>query len=121
VYVDSFINDMSAAYAAADMVVSRSGAMAVAEIAMTGKPCIFVPYPHAAEDHQTYNAQVLVKEQAAQMIADKDVINELLPMIKKMISNKTDLIDMEKKIKSFAWMHADQVIATEILNEIDPK
>ena len=121
VYVDSFINDMSAAYAAADMVVSRSGAMAVAEIAMTGKPCIFVPYPHAAEDHQTYNAQVLVKEQAAQMIADKDVINELLPMIKKMISTKTDLIEMEKKIKSFAWMHADQVIATEILNEIDPK
>ena len=68
---------MPAAYAAADMVVSRSGAMAVAEIAMTGKACIFVPYPHAAEDHQTFNAEVLVKEKAARMIADKNVIDNL--------------------------------------------
>ena len=121
VFVDSFINEMSAAYAAADMVVSRSGAMAVAEIAMTGKACIFVPYPHAAEDHQTYNAQVLVKEKAAQMIADKNVITELLPMIEKMFSNKTVLSEMESRIKTFAWKDADQVIAAEIINEIDPK
>jgi UDP-N-acetylglucosamine--N-acetylmuramyl-(pentapeptide) pyrophosphoryl-undecaprenol N-acetylglucosamine transferase len=121
VYVDSFINDMSAAYAAADMVISRSGAMAVAEIAMTGKACIFVPYPHAAEDHQTYNAQVLVNEQAAQMIADKNVMTELMPMIEKIYSNKTKLNEMETKIKTFAWKHADEVIATEIINEIDPK
>jgi UDP-N-acetylglucosamine--N-acetylmuramyl-(pentapeptide) pyrophosphoryl-undecaprenol N-acetylglucosamine transferase len=121
VYVDSFINDMSAAYAAADLVVSRSGAMAVAEIAMTGKACIFVPYPHAAEDHQTYNAEVLVKEQAAQMIADKNVITELLPMIEKLMANKNRLNEMEEKIKSFAWKNADQVIASEIINEIDFK
>ena len=121
VYVDSFINDMSAAYAAADIVVSRSGAMAVAEIAMTGKGCIFVPYPHAAEDHQTYNAEVLVKEQAALMIADKNVVTELLPMIEKIMANKNRLIEMQEKIKSFAWKNADQVIAAEIINEIDSK
>ena len=121
VYVDSFINDMSAAYASADMVVSRSGAMAVAEISMTGKACIFVPYPHAAEDHQTYNAKVLVKENAAQMIADKNVITELLPMIEKLMANKNRLNEMAEKIKSFAWKNADQVIAAEIINEIDPK
>jgi UDP-N-acetylglucosamine--N-acetylmuramyl-(pentapeptide) pyrophosphoryl-undecaprenol N-acetylglucosamine transferase len=121
VYVDIFINDMSAAYAAADMVVSRSGAMAVAEISMTGKACIFVPYPHAAEDHQTYNAQVLVKEQAAQMIADKNVLTELFPMIEKLMANKSMLNEMETKIQSFAWKNADQVIAAEIINEIDPK
>jgi UDP-N-acetylglucosamine--N-acetylmuramyl-(pentapeptide) pyrophosphoryl-undecaprenol N-acetylglucosamine transferase len=121
VYVDSFINDMSAAYAAADMVVSRSGAMAVAEISMTGKACIFVPYPHAAEDHQTYNAKVLVKENAAQMIADKNVITELLPMIEKLMANKNRLNEMAEKIKSFAWKNADQVIAAEIINEIDSK
>jgi UDP-N-acetylglucosamine--N-acetylmuramyl-(pentapeptide) pyrophosphoryl-undecaprenol N-acetylglucosamine transferase len=121
VYVDSFINDMSAAYAAADMVVSRSGAMAVAEIAMTGKACIFVPYPNAAEDHQTYNAKVLVKEKAAQMIADKNVITELLPMIEKLMANKNILSEMETKIQSFAWKNADQLIAAEIINEIDPK
>jgi UDP-N-acetylglucosamine--N-acetylmuramyl-(pentapeptide) pyrophosphoryl-undecaprenol N-acetylglucosamine transferase len=112
---------MSAAYAAADMVVSRSGAMAVAEIAMTGKACIFVPYPHAAEDHQTYNAEVLVKEKAALMIADKNVVTELLPMIEKLVANKSMLNEMEIKIKLFAWKNADQVIAAEIINEIDPK
>lgn len=121
VYVDSFINDMSAAYSAADMVVSRSGAMAVAEIATTGKVCIFVPYPHAAEDHQTYNAAVLVKEHAAQMIADKDVMTELFPMIEKLMANKTLISEMESKIKSFALNNADQVIAAEIIHEIVPK
>ena len=121
VYVDSFINDMSAAYAAADMVVSRSGAMAVAEISMTGKACIFVPYPHAAEDHQTHNAKVLVKEQAAQMIADENVIKELFPMIENLIANKTLLNQMETKIQSFAWRNADQVIAAEIIHEIASK
>jgi UDP-N-acetylglucosamine--N-acetylmuramyl-(pentapeptide) pyrophosphoryl-undecaprenol N-acetylglucosamine transferase len=121
VYVDSFINDMSAAYAAADLVVSRSGAMAVAEISMTGKASIFVPYPHAAEDHQTYNAEVLVKEHAAKMIADKNVLNDLFPMIEKLIANKAELNEMKTKIKSFAWEHADEVIASEIINEIDSK
>ena len=121
VFVDSFINDMSAAYVSADMVVSRSGAMAVAEIAMTGKAVIFVPYPHAAEDHQTHNAEVLVKEKAAQMIADKNVVTELFPMIEKLIANKTVLNEMQTKIKSFAWENADQVIAAEIIHEIDSK
>lgn len=121
VYVNSFINDMSAAYAAADMVVSRSGAMAVAEIAITGKACIFVPYPHAAEDHQTFNAKVLVDENAAQMIADKNVAGELLPIIEKLVANKNELSEMASKIKTFAWKNADEVIAAEIINEIDPK
>lgn len=121
VYVDSFINDMSAAYAAADMVVSRSGAMAVAEIAITGKACIFVPYPHAAEDHQTFNAKVLVDENAAQMIADENVTDALLPMIEKLLANKNSLNDMALKIKSFAWKNADQVIASEIIKGIELK
>jgi len=121
IYVDSFINDMSAAYAAADMVVSRSGAMAVAEIAITGKACIFVPYPHAAEDHQTFNAEVLVKEHAAQMIADKNVMTELFPMVEKLMANKNLLNEMEAKIQSFAWKNADQVIAAEIIHEIASK
>ena len=119
VYVDSFINDMPAAYAAADMVVSRSGAMAVAEIAITGKACIFVPYPLASEDHQTFNATVLVKENAAQMIADKNVAEDLLPMIENLLVNQSLLKEMESKIKLFAWKNADQVIATEIIHEIE--
>jgi len=121
VFVDSFINDMQAAYTAADLVISRSGAMAVAEIAITGKPCVFVPYPHAAEDHQTFNAKVLVDDNAALMIADKNVTNELMPMIEQLISNKVVLNEMGTKIQSFAWKNADQVIASEIIKEIDSK
>jgi UDP-N-acetylglucosamine--N-acetylmuramyl-(pentapeptide) pyrophosphoryl-undecaprenol N-acetylglucosamine transferase len=121
VFVDSFINDMQAAYTAADLVISRSGAMAVAEIAITGKPCVFVPYPHAAEDHQTFNAKVLVDDNAALMIADKNVTNELMPMIEELVSNKVLLNEMGAKIQSFAWRNADQVIASEIIKEIDSK
>jgi UDP-N-acetylglucosamine:LPS N-acetylglucosamine transferase len=63
----------------------------------------------------------LVKEEAAQMIADKNVVNELFPMIEKLIANKTVLSEMQTKIKSFAWENADQVIAAEIIHEIDSK
>ena len=55
------------------------------------------------------------------MIADKNVINDLLPMIEKLMANKSILNEMEEKIKSFAWKNADQVIASEIINEIDFK
>jgi UDP-N-acetylglucosamine--N-acetylmuramyl-(pentapeptide) pyrophosphoryl-undecaprenol N-acetylglucosamine transferase len=88
---------------------------------MTGKACIFVPYPHAAEDHQTFNAEVLVKEHAAKMIADINVINDLFPMIEKLMANTSELNEMTTKIKSFAWKNADQVIAAEIIHEIASK
>ena len=118
VFVDSFINDMSAAYAAADMVVSRSGAMAVAEIAMTGKACIFVPYPHAAEDHQTYNALALVDNGAAKMVKDNDVNQHLIPLLQSLMQDDQSRQLMEEKIKAYAFTNADQVIAKQILQHI---
>jgi UDP-N-acetylglucosamine--N-acetylmuramyl-(pentapeptide) pyrophosphoryl-undecaprenol N-acetylglucosamine transferase len=63
---------MEEAYAAADLVISRSGAMAVAELCVVKKPVVFVPYPFAAEDHQTVNAMNLVKRGAAQMVKDNE-------------------------------------------------
>jgi UDP-N-acetylglucosamine--N-acetylmuramyl-(pentapeptide) pyrophosphoryl-undecaprenol N-acetylglucosamine transferase len=115
VYVSSFIDDMSAAYTAADMVVSRSGAMAVAEISITGKPCVFVPYPFAAEDHQTFNAMQLVKEGAALMVKDKEVAEKLLPTILKMVQDDQLILDMQTNIKKFARLAADQDIAETII------
>jgi len=115
VFVSSFIDNMSAAYAAADIVISRSGAMAVAEISTTGKACIFVPYPFAAEDHQTFNALALVNQQAAFLVADKEVNEKLLPTLFSAM-NKEDLItSMEKKVKTFAFLNADKTIAEQIL------
>ena len=115
VYVNSFLNDMSAAYMAADMVISRAGAMSVAEIAITGKPCVFVPYPFAAEDHQTYNAKTLVDDGAAFMVKDAMVKDDLVPLITDAINQPSILDNMQKKIKAFAIFNADEIIAKEII------
>jgi UDP-N-acetylglucosamine--N-acetylmuramyl-(pentapeptide) pyrophosphoryl-undecaprenol N-acetylglucosamine transferase len=119
VYVNVFIDDMSAAYAAADFVVSRSGAMAVAEIGVTKKPCLFVPYPHAAEDHQTFNAMTLVKAGAATMVADKEVNEKLCSSIFEIIEDESKMEKMKEKIQSFAFLNADQLIATEIIHQVE--
>ena len=119
VFVNSFIDNMSAAYTAADIVVSRSGAMAVAEICITGKPAVFVPYPFAAEDHQTFNAMQLVKEGAALMVADKEVSIKLMPTILQIINDDTLASQMQSKIKSLALLNADKVIAEAIINSVE--
>ena len=63
---------MDKAYAAADVVISRAGAMSVAELCVAKKPVVFVPYPFAAEDHQTVNAKYLVDREAALMVKDSE-------------------------------------------------
>lgn len=73
VQVNEFIDDMAAAYAWADVVISRAGALTVAELAATGRPSILVPFPHAVDDHQTKNGQALVDAGAAQMVQQRDL------------------------------------------------
>ena len=75
IWVNDFINQMEYAYAAADMVISRSGAMAIAELCVMKKPVVFVPFPFAAEDHQTVNAQNLVNKNAGIMIKDSEALD----------------------------------------------
>jgi UDP-N-acetylglucosamine--N-acetylmuramyl-(pentapeptide) pyrophosphoryl-undecaprenol N-acetylglucosamine transferase len=76
--VEPFIADMGSAYAGADVVVARAGAMSCAEITAVGLPAILVPYPHAADDHQRANAQVLVRAGAAEMILDRELDGQRL-------------------------------------------
>src|SRR5436309_2972421 len=76
--VEPFITDMGAAYAAADLVVARAGAMTCAELTAVGLPAILVPYPYAADDHQRRNAEVLVRGGAAEMILDAALDGERL-------------------------------------------
>lgn len=71
--VDPFITDMGSAYAAADLVIARAGAMSCAEITARALPSILVPYPHAADDHQRHNAEALVRAGAARMILDPEL------------------------------------------------
>jgi UDP-N-acetylglucosamine--N-acetylmuramyl-(pentapeptide) pyrophosphoryl-undecaprenol N-acetylglucosamine transferase len=118
VYVNSFLDDMSAAYMAADIVVSRAGAMSVAEIALTGKPCVFVPYPFAAEDHQTFNAMSLVNEGAALIVADKEVNEKLMNAVMNLVQDEALSNQIHSKIKNFGTLNADKIIAEYIIQNV---
>jgi UDP-N-acetylglucosamine--N-acetylmuramyl-(pentapeptide) pyrophosphoryl-undecaprenol N-acetylglucosamine transferase len=115
VWVDEFINQMEFAYAAADIVISRSGAMAVTELCVAGKPVIFVPFPFASEDHQTVNAQALVSKKAALMIKDSDAFEKVVGMTISLAENKDLQQELSQNIKKLAVTNADEVIAREIL------
>lgn len=118
IWVDAFITEMEQAYAAADIVVSRAGAMSVAEICVVKKPAIFVPYPHAAEDHQTVNAMHLVNKGAALIVRDQDAVKELFSKMVA-LAKDTDLQKtLQEKIATLGIANADEVVATEILNTI---
>lgn len=119
VAVFEFIADMENAYAAADLVVSRSGAMAVAELCLTGKPVVFVPYPHAAEDHQTANAKKLVDEGAAGMIPDRDVAQSLVPALISLSRDPERMRMMAEEIRKWGVANADEVVAQEILKILE--
>jgi UDP-N-acetylglucosamine--N-acetylmuramyl-(pentapeptide) pyrophosphoryl-undecaprenol N-acetylglucosamine transferase len=85
--ISEFIYNMQDAYAAADLIVSRSGAIAISELMLVGKPCIFIPLPSAAEDHQTKNTLNLTEKNAAVMIKNNEVKRQLLPVIEDLIND----------------------------------
>lgn len=118
VWVNDFITDMAAAYAAADVVVSRSGAMAVTELCVAAKPVIFVPFPFAAEDHQTVNARHLVEKKAAQIIKDEEAQTKLFAAVIDLVKNEAMQQELKKNIAALAVTNADKTIATEILDAI---
>ncbi len=109
---------MEYAYAAADMVISRSGAMAIAELCVAKKPVVFVPFPYAAEDHQTVNAQNLVNKNAGIMVKDSEALDKLVPAILQLAKNETLQNDLKSNIGKLGITNADAVIATAILKQI---
>lgn len=118
VYVSTFIKEMDRAYAAADVVVARAGAMTVSELCVVKKPVIFVPYPYAAEDHQTMNAKNLVDKNAAEMVKDSEVTAKLYPAITALLFDEERQHEMAENIGKLAVTNADEIIAQEILKEI---
>ncbi len=118
VWVGDFITQMELGYAAADIVISRSGAMAVTEMCVAGKPVIFVPYPHAAEDHQTVNAQVLVNEKAALIVKDNEANEKLVGMAISLAENLNVQNELRSNISRFAIKDADVIIAKEVLRQL---
>jgi UDP-N-acetylglucosamine--N-acetylmuramyl-(pentapeptide) pyrophosphoryl-undecaprenol N-acetylglucosamine transferase len=118
VWTNDFISHMEYAYAAADVVISRSGAMAIAELCVEKKPAVFVPYPFAAEDHQTENAQILVNKNAALMIKDEDAFNRLVKTAIDLTKDEQKQNELKTNISRLAITNADEIIAKEILKTI---
>lgn len=98
-----------------DIVISRSGAMTITEIAITGKPAIFIPFPFATENHQEYNAKVLENVGAAKTILDKDLNKEsLTSVLNEMLKDKNKLIQMGRNAEKVAISNVEDRIYDEI-------
>ena len=118
VSANEFITQMDCAYAAADVVISRSGAMAIAELCVARKPVLFVPYPYAAEDHQTVNAQNLVNKNAALMVTDNEALDKVVPTIIELANDDNKQAELIENIGRLAITDADKRIAEEVLKLI---
>ena len=109
-----FIARMDLAYAAADVVISRSGASTVSELCAMGKATIFVPSPNVAEDHQTHNAMALVRKDAALLVKDSDAVDELLSTALALLQSPDRIKQLEKNAEKMALRDAAQVICDEV-------
>jgi len=121
VFVSDFIVQMDMAYAAADLVISRSGAMAIAELCLVKKPTVFVPYPFAAEDHQTANAKTLVNKHAAKMIVDSEALSRLVPSVLELSKDEKLQEELRENIGKLGINNADEQIAAEIVRLVKGK
>jgi UDP-N-acetylglucosamine--N-acetylmuramyl-(pentapeptide) pyrophosphoryl-undecaprenol N-acetylglucosamine transferase len=110
-----FIDRMDLAYAAADIVVSRAGAIAISELCMAGKPVILVPSPNVAEDHQTKNAQALAGVQAALMVKDAEAEQSLGDTIRILVSDDALQSSLRINIRKMAIPDAAEKIAEEVM------
>jgi UDP-N-acetylglucosamine--N-acetylmuramyl-(pentapeptide) pyrophosphoryl-undecaprenol N-acetylglucosamine transferase len=101
--VTAFIDDMPAAFAEADLIICRSGAGAVAELAAAGKPSVLVPFPYAADDHQYHNAKAMADAGAARLIRDADFDGTRLYREVSELASSPDLLQrMGKSARVFA-------------------
>lgn len=115
---NEFIMDMDLAYAAADVIISRAGAMSISELSLIGKPCILVPFPHAAEDHQTKNAQALVSHDAAILIPDDRAREELESTLFELLADEAKRTAMGQNLKPLGKPNATRDIVNEVISLI---
>jgi UDP-N-acetylglucosamine--N-acetylmuramyl-(pentapeptide) pyrophosphoryl-undecaprenol N-acetylglucosamine transferase len=118
VWTNDFITEMQYGFAAADVVISRSGAMSIAELCVAKKPVVFVPFPFSAEDHQTENAKNLVNKNAALMIKDNEAKEKLVATAIALSKDERRQNELKENIGKLAVTNADERIAKEILTPI---
>ncbi len=112
--IHDFLKQMDLAYAASDVVISRAGALSISEICLAKRPCILVPSPNVAEDHQTKNAMTLVKEGAARMIRDREAKNSLVSESLKLIYDQQACSSLRDNITRLGKPRATEDIVDEI-------
>lgn len=115
VHVCDFISSMDAAYAAADLVISRAGAGSISEFCLLGKAVILVPSPNVAEDHQTKNALALVNKEAALYVKDADATAKLVALALDTVEDEGKLAQLRTNILTLAFHHSAEVIADEVI------
>ncbi|MGC8808659.1 MAG: undecaprenyldiphospho-muramoylpentapeptide beta-N-acetylglucosaminyltransferase [bacterium] len=109
--VYSFLEEIEMAYARADLIICRAGASTLFELMAMGKPALLVPFPFAANDHQTLNARALVKAGAAFLVADREINGEFLSnFLRKLINDPAPLKEMGRRAASLAKLEAAQNI-----------
>ena len=113
IHHSDFIKRMDLAYAAADIVISRSGASSISELCAAHKASIFVPSPNVTEDHQTHNAMALVRKDAGMIVKDSEAEEKLMKTACELIENPERIALMEKNIAVLAKTEAAQEIVDE--------
>jgi UDP-N-acetylglucosamine--N-acetylmuramyl-(pentapeptide) pyrophosphoryl-undecaprenol N-acetylglucosamine transferase len=105
---------MDLVYAAADIVISRSGASSVSELCIVGKPTIFIPSPNVSEDHQTKNAKAIVNKGGAVLIKESELESEFNLVFEALVKDKGKLENLTENIKKLALPNATKYIVEEI-------
>lgn len=118
IQIKEFIKDMETAYSAADVIVSRAGAIAISELAVAQKPVLLIPFPFAAEDHQTKNAMNLVEKNAARMVKDNEMQDKFWSTLLEICENENVRKEMSDNLKYFAKPNAAKEIVDEIFKII---
>lgn len=118
VQVTAFIDRMDLVYAAADVVISRSGASSVSELCIVGKPTIFIPSPNVAEDHQTKNAKAISDKNGALLMKENELDTQFEIVFSDLISNESKLAELSENIKKLALPNATKDIVEEIIKLI---
>jgi UDP-N-acetylglucosamine--N-acetylmuramyl-(pentapeptide) pyrophosphoryl-undecaprenol N-acetylglucosamine transferase len=118
IQIKEFIKDMETAYSAADIIVSRAGAIAISELAVARKPVLLIPFPFAAEDHQTKNAMNLVEKNAAKMVKDSEMQEKFWNTLTEICENENIRKEMSNNLEYFAKPNAAKEIVDEILKKL---
>ncbi|MDQ0783754.1 undecaprenyldiphospho-muramoylpentapeptide beta-N-acetylglucosaminyltransferase [Chryseobacterium sp. W4I1] len=118
IQIREFIKEMELAYSAADIIVSRAGAIAISELAVAKKPVLLVPFPFAAEDHQTKNAMNLVEKNAARMVKDSEMQEKFWNTLEEICNSESLRNEMSQNLEYFAKPNAAKEIVDEIFKTV---